>query len=277
MQNESDIGGTYAPVIRGTSIKMLLSYALNNDFEIHHVDIKNAYLNAPLKEEVYIEQPYGYESKSDKKLVCKLHKAMYSLKQAARCWGELLTELLTDMKFKQFESEECIYANEGSEIVIGVYVDDLIIMSKSVEAIVKFKQQLAEKVRLTDNGKLTKFIGFDVKRTDDEIHLSQEDLIQELIENCGLQNANGVRTPLSTGTILDAEEGDIQCEEVKNYQSIIGSLMYIAGCTRPDIQYVSNKLGRYMSNPMEKHFSAAKKVVRYLKQTAATKTDFQET
>ena len=158
-----DFNETFAPVLRSSSIKLLLSYAVNNDLEIHHVDVKNAYLNAPLKDELYIEQPFGYERK-DKSLVCKLHKAMYGLKQAARCWNELLHSIMGKLGLQQFGSEECIYATKGNVLVVGAYVDDLLNVSSSEEAIENFKRRLAEQVKITDKGELTRFLGMDVKR-----------------------------------------------------------------------------------------------------------------
>ena len=229
-----------------------------------------------MKEEVYIEQPYGYKRKSSERLVCKLHKAVYGLKQAARCWNETLTELLNSLGLGQFSSEECIYASKGNELIVGAYVDDLLIISASNEIVENFKKLLSEKVRLTDNGNLKKFVGISVERTGSELKLSQKEMIYELIESCDLLNANGVRTPLATGSVLDAEETDEPCKYIKKYQSLVGSLMYIAGCTRPDIQFVANHLGKYMANPMEKHLCAAKRVVRYLKRTANAQLIFKK-
>ena len=272
---ETIVGGTYAPVIRASSIKMLLSYALKNQLKIHHVDVKSAYLNAPLDEEVYIEQPYRYEN-GKRNLVCKLQKAMYGLKQAARCWNNTLTKILKDLGLAQFQSEECIYASKGNNLIVGAYVDDLLIISDSDDVIANFKKRLIEKVLVTDNGELTKFVGIDVKRSENEISLSQRELISELIEKENLQDSNGVHTPMATGTILEVEEPDTPYHDIKSYQSIVGSLMYIAGSTRPDIQFVANQLGKFMSNPMDKHMKAAKRVVRYLKRTLDTELVFKK-
>ena len=266
-QSDSSVGDTYAPVIRSSSIRLLLSFALKNDLHVHHLDVKNAYLNSPLKDEIYIEQPYGYEKKTKRNLVCKLNKAMYGLRQAARCWNETLNAIMDDLGLNQFVSEECIYASKGNELLVGAYVDDLIVVSASEDIIVNFKKRLIEKVRITDNGNLTKFIGINVTRTDDKLELSQQELIQELVDSCGLEEANGSPTPIAPGMELDVQENDQLCDDVKEYQSIVGSLMYIAGCTRPDIQFTANQLGKYMSKPMDKHLKVAKRVVRYLKQT----------
>lgn len=254
VQSNSSVGDTYAPVIRSSSIRLLLSFALKNDLHVHHLDVKNAYLNSLLKKEIYIEQPYHYEKKTKDNLVCKLNKAMYGLRQAARCWNETLNAIMNELGLHQFVSEECVYASKGNQLLVGAYVDDLIVISASEKIIENFKKRLIEKVRITDNGNLTKFIGIDVARTSDGLELSQHDLIQELIDNCGLQEANGSPSLIAPGMKLDIQDDDQPCDDVKEYQSIIGSLMYIAGCTRPDIQFVANQLGKYMSRPMEKHF-----------------------
>ena len=274
--NELSVNDTFAPVIRGSSIKMLLSYALKNDLEVHHIDVKNAYLNAPIKEEIYVEQPFGYENKFKRTFACKLNKAMYGLKQAAKCWNDMLTRIMTDLGLRQFESEECIYATKGNELIVGAYVDDLLIISSSKQAIANFKKSFIDKVPITDKGEISKFVGIEVARLEGAFEMSQQTLIGELVDSHGLTHANGCRTPFPTGTVLDIDENDQQYEDIKFYQSTVGSLMYIAGCTRPDIQFAANQLGKYMSNPMIKHIRAAKRVVRYLKQTADAKLIFRK-
>ena len=273
-QHGIDFDETYAPVLRSSSIKVLLSHALNNHLEIHHVDVKNAYLNAPLNEVVYVEQPFGYEGEN-RNLVCRLSKAMYGLKQAARCWNDFLTKLLKKLGLKQFVSEKCIYASKGNELIVGAYVDDLLVISHSKHIVENFKRRLAELIKITDKGPLTRFLGMDVIRTNETIKLSQKSHVDDLLIANELFDANGVKTPISTGTVFERMQNDLSCINPKAYQRLVGSLMYIAGCTRPDILYAANRLGQYMSDPLEKHMTAAKRVLRYLKQTRTAGLQFK--
>ena len=269
-----DYDETYAPVLRSSSIKVLLSHALKNDLQIHHVDVKNAYLNAPLENDIYVEQPFGYEKRSGDRLVCKLNKAMYGLKQAAKCWNDFLTGLMNKLGLRQFASDECIFSSKRNELIVGAYVDDLLVISESEQVIENFKRRLAELILITDKGKLSRFLGMDVVHTQDRIELSQASHINELLTMSEMYGSKGAETPISTGAVFQQEEEDHPFEQVKKYQSIIGSLMYIANGTRPDIQFAANKLGRYMSNPLEKHMKLARRVIRYLKKTIDTKLVF---
>ena len=111
-----DFDETYAPVIRGSSIRLLLAHACKNNLKIHHVDVKTAYLNADLAEEIYIDQPFGYVAKTNERMVCKLNKAIYGLKQSAECWSEKLNEVMEQLEMEPFSSEECIFADKNKKI-----------------------------------------------------------------------------------------------------------------------------------------------------------------
>ena len=257
---------TFAPVMRKSSIRLLLAFACRNNFLIHHVDVKTAYLNADLAEEVYIDQPIGYEAKTDERLVCRLNKAIYGLKQSAKCWNEKLNEIMSQIGLKPFASEECIFANKNNELMVGAYVDDLLIISASIEMIENFKRRLSDHLQITDKGELQEFLGIAVRKTEDSLVLSQEKLIDDLLDKNNFLDCNGIKTPMSTTVDLN-ESSQSTATQVCLFQSIVGSLMYIASSTRPDIQYSTSKLAQYMSAPTQMHLNAAKRVLRYLKET----------
>ena len=257
---------TFAPVMRKSSVRLLLAFACQNDLVVHHVDVKTAYLNADLAEEVYIDQPIGYEAKTRERLVCRLNKAIYGLKQSAKCWNEKLNEIMAQIGLKPFASEECIFANKNNELIVGAYVDDLLIVSASIEMIANFKKRLSDQLQITDKGELQEFLGISIRKTKDTMTLSQEKLIDDLLGQHDLLNCNGVKTPISTTVDLNESE-ESSATEVCVFQSIIGSLMYIASSTRPGIQYATSKLAQYMSAPTQMHLNAAKRVLKYLKET----------
>ena len=226
------------------------------------MDVKTAYLNADLAEEVYIDQPFGYETKTKEKLVCKLNKAINGLKQSAKCWNEKLNEIMDQVGMKPFASEECIFASKNNELIVGVYVDDLLVMSASNDIIKNFKKSISQLLQITDKGELQDFLGITVRRTDDTLALSQKQLIDELLSDHDMLNCNGAKTPMSTTVDLNESECSTPAEACR-YQSIVGSLMYLASSTRPDIQYSTNKLAQYMSAPTNMHLNAA----NYLRET----------
>ena len=132
-----DYQETFSPVIRCTSIRLLLSHANASGMLIHHVDVKNAYLNSPLQETIYMEQPYLFERGNDR--VCLLEKSIYGLKQAAKCWHDHLVEILSTLGLQKLKTEPCIATNKDRNLIVGFYVDDLIILSHNIEIIETFK------------------------------------------------------------------------------------------------------------------------------------------
>lgn len=212
-------------MVRNSSIRLLISHAVHQQLDVHHVDIKNAYLSAPIDEDVYVDQPYLYNVIGKEKMVCKLKKAMYGLKQAARCWKNFLDELLDSMSFFRFASDECVYSNPSCTMFVGAYVDDLLVASKSEKEIEEFKSNLKSKIRITGNGRLTRFLGIDVNWLPNGLELSQRQHIIELLEDHGMIDVNGVKTPVPTGTVFETPENDESCN-IETYQSMVGSLMY---------------------------------------------------
>ena len=261
-----DFTETFAPVMRKSSVRLLIAFACRNKMLIHHVDVKTAYLNADLAEEIYIDQPFGYETKTKDKLVCRLNKAIYGLKQSARCWNDKLNEVMSKIGLKHFASEECIFANKTKELIVGTYVDDLLILSTSLDMIDNFKKRLSEQLVITDKGEAEEFLGINIRKTTDGLALSQKKKIEELICDHDLFDSTEFYSPMSTTIDLNVSEHSTEAEVCK-YQSIVGSLMYIASSTRPDIQYSTSKLAQYMAAPTKMHINAAVRVLKYLKTT----------
>ena len=159
-------------------------------------------------------------------------------------------------------------------MIIGAYVDDLLVMSSSDEMIISFKEGLAKVLDITDKGELKEFSGITVERKDGQMTISQRRHIDEMLEKFGMAGCNGCKTPMST--LAEIEDAGISSPEITSgYQSMIGSLMYIAGATRPDIQFVTNKLARFMSAPAQAHLKAVKRVLRYLSETKNEKLSYK--
>lgn len=264
-----DFHETYAPTLKYHSVRLILSIAIQSNWRVHHVDVKTAYLNSPLDEELYINQPFCYEDGSGR--VCRLLKSIYGLKQSARCWFMRLRETLLQMGFRNSMTDTSVYFSENREMLIGVYVDDILIASADEIEIENFKNSFRNHFEISDRRIADNFLGIKIEYQPDRIYLSQPDKINALIELAGLEHSNPCRTPIVPGTILETSDLDNRCECATIYRSILGSLQYIARATRPDLTYAVNTLASYANDPFEKHMLILKRVVRYLKGSANRK------
>lgn len=261
-----DYFDTFSPVIRITSVRLILSYALQMKMEIHHIDVKNAYLNANLDQTIYMEQPEHYTVKDPKQFVCKLNRSLYGLKQSAKCWNLHLSSILSKFGFTSFACEPCMFANKDRTIIIGAYVDDLLVAAERPQIIEKLVKRISSKLNITYKGRVKNFLGINFEFGQDRLTLDQSSHIQRLLEAQKLLDCKGVNSPIAPGTIVDPVEDD-EFTNITSYQSIVGSLLHIANFTRPDISYVVGQLCRFMSAPRVKHYELARRVLKYLKQT----------
>jgi hypothetical protein len=156
----------YSPVVRINAVRLLLSWAVKEDLEIHHMDVKNAFLQGELHDEIYICQPEGFEWQGSESKVCKLNKAMYGLKQGSKQWNRKIDTTLKLIKFQQSKTEQCIYyINAGGKIqIIAVYVDDLIILSNDIHLMQKTKDTLLKTFKMKDLGEINKCLGMRITR-----------------------------------------------------------------------------------------------------------------
>jgi hypothetical protein len=180
-------------------------------------------------------------------MVCKLNKAIYGLKQAARCWHDKLSCILAGIGLKPFLSDSCIYANDDRSIVIAFYVDDLLIVSKNKLAAGDVVRKLEKNFQLSDKGELSNYLGLNFIRKDGRLFVSQKTYIQNMLTKYNMTDSNGVDTPIVPGTDLSPGEDDEDFENIQLYRSIVGSLIHLANYSRPDIQFATNQLCRFMS------------------------------
>lgn len=266
-----DYEETFSPVIRYSGIRLLLTIAVNNGLEAHHVDIKAAYLNSDVDEDIFVYQPEGYAVKGKEQLVCKLNKAVYGLKQAARQWNLKLDEVLTSLGFESLPSEPCIYRHTTNHnLMVGVYVDDLIVIGREKD-VIRFKLEIANKFKTTDKGQLKFCLNMFIEWSNDRkiLKISQQNFVSELLQQYEMDNCKPKATPVAKGTIFKGAEPSEVIKQVTEYQSLVGSLLYLANCTRPDIAFAVSKLCQYIAAPSEAHITIAKRILRYLKGTAA--------
>lgn len=267
-QEGIDFEEVYAPVSKYSTVRAVLSMAATADMEIHQLDIKTAFLNGELEEEVWCTQPPGYEQGTG--LACHLLKSLYGLKQTPRAWHLRLKAELEKMQFTESAADPGLFIKTGAQpIYLLIYVDDIVLVSNYIDELTNTKQQLMTVFEARDLGSATFYLGMDIirDRTAKTITLAQQRLTRDLLEKYKMTNANSVNTPLSLATKL-TKEGTALDTAIYPYSQLIGSLMYLSVCTRPDISQAVGALARYMAQPTETHWQAAKHVLRYLAGTA---------
>lgn len=262
---ENDNLDTYAPVLRSSSFNILLSLAVNLNLQIYQLDVKTAFLNGVLKEEIYTVQPDGFIDEHHPDWVYKLNKAVYGLPQSAKVWFEFIRDLLIKYGLKQLFSDECIFVSDDLKLIIGLYVDDFSVLARSLALFEDFKKFLKKHVTITDKGLMKYCLGINVRQMNSKILINQSTAINQLLNDLDMTNCNGVPTPMCENLDLESESAEFGDRTL--YRRIVGSLLYIALKSRPDICYAITRLCRFVSCPMTKHFEASKHIIRYLKST----------
>ena len=262
-----DYDETFAPVVQYTSIKILLSISNDLDLDVHHVDVQTAFLNGSLEEDLYMCQPEGFVVPGKEDMVCKLKKSIYGLKQAPRCWNGTLHGFMVDIGFFNCQDDPCLYVKKTTHcnIFVAIYVDDLLVASNSIEAINEFKLDLNSRFDTNDLGELKYFLGIEVKRdrVKRTMQLGQWKFLNELLVKTAMSYCRPIGTPVEPHPF----EIDVvhECDLKIGYRSIVGSLLYLAGISRPDISTAVGYAGRFQENPQAVHWKLLQRILRYLK------------
>ena len=265
-----DFDETFSPVVRFDSIRALLAFAIQKRMLIHQMDVVSAFLHGDLEEVIYMEQPEGYVIPGKENMVCQLKKSLYGLKQSPRCWNRAFTDSLKSLNFTQSQAEPCIFirrSSKGHVSIIALYVDDLIIVATTETEMNEIKASLRQNFKMTDMGSLHFCLRVHVEQSTDMIKLSQKQYIQKLLKKYGLDDANPVSTPMDLNVRLVADDGSSKLTDKIRYQSMVGSLLYVAVATRPDISQAVRVVSKFNSAPTEAHLNAVKRILRYLKGT----------
>ena len=259
-----DYAETFSPVIKSTTIRVVLDVAVKKNWPLKQLDVNNAFLQGTLTEEVYMAQPPGFVDKDRPSHVCRLRKAIYGVKQAPRAWYMELKQHLLNIGFVNSLADTSlfIYSHGTTLLYLLVYVDDIIVTGSDPTSVAAVLNSLAERFSIKDPTDLHYFLGIEATRTNKGLHLMQRKYITDLLAKHNMLNAKPVATPLPTSPKLTLH-GGTKLNDASEYRSVVGSLQYLA-FTRPDIAFAVNRLSQFMHQPTSDHWQAAKRVLRYL-------------
>jgi len=243
------------------------------------MDASNAFLHGDLKEEVYMTLPTGYAgfgrdtqatqtSSTKRRMVCKLLRSLYALKQAPRQWFEKLSIVLVQFGFHQSKADYTLFTKHTptSYIAVLVYVDDMVITGSDDKVISALKSYLSAQFHMKDLGYLSYFLGLEVNRTPEGIFLCQRKYTLDLLKETKINNCQSLKVPLTPNLKLYMDSGE-PLEDPNRYRRLVGKLIYLS-ITRPDISFAVQFLNQFMSCPVDAHMQEAFHVLRYLHATA---------
>lgn len=235
-----DYDETFSPVVRHSTVRVILALAAMNDWELRQLDVKNAFLHGDLKEEVYMAQPQGFVHCEHPDYVCLLQKSLYGLKQAPRAWNEKFTSFLPSLGFKFSHSDPSLFIRytEKGMIALLLYVDDIVITGSDSSGIHEVITELSLVFDMKDLGDLSYFLGLEVTRVRHGIFLSQTKYVTDLLTKIGMDTIRPCSSPCLPHCQMTKDQG-IPLKDPTMYRSIVGALQYLT-FTRPDIAYAVN-------------------------------------
>jgi hypothetical protein len=261
-----DFDETFALIERLEAIIIFLAYACHKRFKVYQMNVKSAFLNGDLNEEVYMEQPEGFELSDNPDLVCKMKKSLYGLKQAPRAWYQRMDAYLKDKGFKRGPIDNNLYikTKDNDLLIVLVYVDDIIFGCNKDSLVQWFASAMESEFEMSMIGELSFFLGLQITQRSEGMFISQEKYLREMLKRFQMEDSKPVGTPMVTGCKLSKDDDSPDVDQ-STYRSMIGSLLYIT-TSHPDIMHVVGMVGRYQSAPKQSHLLAVKRIFRYLKE-----------
>lgn len=276
-----DYEETFSPVVRYSTIRFLLSLAAQYDLDIDQMDAVTAFLQGDLPDLIYMLQPEGFSDKTGK--VCRLKKSLYGLKQASRLWNQKLDTALLQFGLEKSKVDPCVYFSHKNEslIIVAVYVDDILIFSKNLETKIKLKSYLHSTFQMKDMGEARFVLGIQIRRDREKgsISIDQEQYIREILARFEMSDCNPVSTPMDHNqklTKLMCPQSDDERRELSSipYQEAVGCIMFAAQVSRPDVSFAVSNVSRFNNDFGKPHWTAVKRILRYLKGTAGAQLRF---
>ncbi|GJR30285.1 retrovirus-related pol polyprotein from transposon TNT 1-94 [Tanacetum coccineum] len=262
-----DFDESFAPVARLEAVRIFVAYAAHKSFPIYQMDVKTAFLNGPLKEEVYVAQPDGFVDPDHPDKVYRLRKALYGLKQAPRAWYDELSKFLISNGFTKGIIDPTLFTIKYGEdiLLVQIYVDDIIFGSTNPKFSKRFEKLMHGRFEMSLMGEMKFFLGLQIHQSPRGIFINQAKYTLEILKKHGMEKGQSIGTPMATKPKLDADLSGEPVDQT-DYRSKIGSLMYLTS-SRPDIVQAVCYCARYQARPTEKHLKEVKRIFRYLRGT----------
>ncbi|GJZ47943.1 retrovirus-related pol polyprotein from transposon TNT 1-94 [Tanacetum coccineum] len=259
-----DFEESFAPVARLEAIRIFLANAASKNMSVYQMDVKTAFLNGELKEEVYVSQPEGFVDPNHPHHVYHLKKALYRLKQAPRAWYDTLSKFLLAQGFSKGVVDPTLFIRKTGKhtLHVQIYVDDIIFASTDPKDCDRFSNEMSSKFQMSMMGQISFFLGLQISQNPRGIFINQSKYANEILKKFDLHKSDPVDTPMVERTKLDEDLSGIPVDQTQ-YRSMIGSLMYLTA-SRPDLVFAVCMCARYQSKPTKKHLEAVKRVFRYL-------------
>ena len=271
-----DYEETFSLVAMLKSIWILLATAASLDYKIWQMDVKTAFLNGSLEEDIYMQQPEGFIARGQEHMACKLQRSIYGLKQATRTWNIRFDQAITLYDFEKSPDEPCVYKRiQGTKVVFLVlYVDDILLIGNDIEVLSSVKGWLQKQFDMKDLGEAKYILGIKLlrDRKNKVLALSQALYIDKILARFNMENSKNGTLPFRHGVHLSKEQSPKTLERKERmsripFASVVGSLMYAMLCTRPDICYAVGIVSQYQSDPGEEHWIVVKHILKYLRRT----------
>ncbi|GKB57706.1 retrovirus-related pol polyprotein from transposon TNT 1-94 [Tanacetum coccineum] len=262
-----DFEESFAPVARIEAIRIFIANAASKNMTIYQMDVKTAFLNGELNEEVYVSQPEGFVDPDHPTHVYRLKKALYGLKQAPRAWYNTLSRFLLDNKFSKGVVDPTLFTRKTGKhiLLVQIYVDDIIFASTDPKDCDIFSKEMSLKFQMSMMGQMSFFLGLQVSQSPGGIFINQSKYAQEILIKYGMDTSDPVDTPMVDRLKLDEDPLGIPVDQTR-FRGMIGSLMYLTA-SQPDIVFAICMCTRYQAKPTKKHLEAIKRVFRYLRGT----------
>ena len=260
---------TYAPVVNIITVRMFFAVIVQMDLELEQMDVVTAFLYGDLDEDIFMEVPEGLRDSKQPNLVCRLLKSIYGLKQAPRQWyAKVHSFLVEKLGFKSSRNDPCLYILHSSSefIMIALYVDDLLIAGSNKASVVRIKGEFKDRFKMKDMGEASEVLGIEIKRNraNRTLFLHQESYTNKVLERFGMTDCRPVSTPVEPSRRSEPTADFSEPAMNVPYRHAVGSIMYLMIGTRPDLAFAIRKLSQHLEQPLQVHWIAVKRVLRYI-------------
>ncbi|CAI7870202.1 unnamed protein product [Closterium sp. NIES-53] len=262
---------TFSLTLKMTTLRVLLHVAAQRDYELHSLDFSTAFLQGSLHEEIWLRRPPGFTGSFPLVTQWSLRRPVYGLRQAPREWHHTLRTTLAALGFAPSTADPSLFLRTDTSLppfYVLVYVDDLVFATADTAGLAHVKSELQKRQTCTDLGELRSYLGLQITRDRAQrtITLTQSHMVQQVLQRFDFTYSSPHATPLSTRHSLSALPSDESIEPSGPYPELVGCLMYLMTCTRPDLAYPLSILARYVAPGRHRpeHMAAAKRVLRYL-------------